>query len=107
MEHQCLFRWPDGLPHLTGQVKESPRTNFFYISNDGGVMAVRAGDYKLIFQEQLAENLRVWQQPFVQLRLPDIIHLRRDPFERALDNSNTLHSYIWCKPSWRSRSTTT
>ncbi len=83
------------LPYLTGQVKESPREAFFYVSDDGGIMAVRVGDYKLIFQEQLAEKLRVWQQPFVQLRLPDIIHLRRDPFERAIDNSNTYFDWMF------------
>ncbi|MGC1451789.1 MAG: hypothetical protein WA830_17300 [Candidatus Sulfotelmatobacter sp.] len=83
------------LPYLTGQVKESPRNAFFYVSDDGGVMAVRAGDYKLVFQEQLAEKMRVWQQPFVQLRLPDIIHLRRDPFERAIDNSNSYFEWVF------------
>ena len=31
------------LPYLTGQVKESPREYFFYVSDDGGVMAVRVG----------------------------------------------------------------
>jgi arylsulfatase len=83
------------LPYLTGQVKESPRKNFFYVSDDGGIMAVRVGDYKLVFQEQHAEKLRVWQQPFVQLRLPDIMHLRRDPFERAIDNSNTYLDWMF------------
>jgi arylsulfatase A-like enzyme len=83
------------LPYLTGQVNESPRKNYFYVSDDGGIMAVRTGDYKLIFQEQLAEKLRVWQQPFVQLRLPYIVHLRRDPFERALDNSNTYYDWMF------------
>ncbi|MGC2613311.1 MAG: arylsulfatase [Terracidiphilus sp.] len=83
------------LPYLTGEVKESPRQSFFYVSDDGGIMAVRAGDYKLIFQEQRAEKMRVWQQPFVQLRLPDIIHLRRDPFERAIDNSNTYLDWMF------------
>jgi arylsulfatase A-like enzyme len=83
------------LPYLTGQVKESPREAFFYVSDDGGIMAVRVGDYKLVFQEQHAEKMRVWQQPFVQLRLPDIIHLRRDPFERAIDNSNTYLDWMF------------
>ena len=32
------------LPYLTGEVKESPRESFFYISDDGGVMALRHGD---------------------------------------------------------------
>jgi arylsulfatase len=29
------------MPYLTGEVKESPRQNFFYMSDDGEVMAVR------------------------------------------------------------------
>jgi arylsulfatase A-like enzyme len=82
------------LPYLTGQEKESPRESFFYISDDGGVMAVRVGDCKVVFQEQHATKLRVWQQPFVQLRLPDIFNLRRDPFERAIDNSNTYYDWM-------------
>src|SRR5258705_3600624 len=34
------------LPYLTGQVKESPRGAFFYVSDDGGVMAGPGGGYK-------------------------------------------------------------
>ena len=82
------------LPYLTGKVKESPRGAFFYISDDGGVMAVRAGDYKFVFQEQRASRMNVWQEPFVHLRLPDIFNLRRDPFERAIDNSNTYLDWM-------------
>src|SRR5579863_1327755 len=76
------------LPYLTGQVKESPRESFFYVSDDGGIMAVRAGDYKLVFEEQRATSTSVWQEPMVKLRLPYIFNLRRDPFERANFNSN-------------------
>jgi len=76
------------LPYLTGQVKESPRDHFFYISDDGGVMAVRAGDYKLVFEQQLSYSTNVWADPFEKLRLPHIFNLRRDPFERADFNSN-------------------
>ena len=57
-------------------------------------MAVRSGDYKIVFQEQGATRLRVWQERFVQLRLPDIFNLRRDPFERAIDNSNTYPDWM-------------
>ena len=42
------------LPYLTGKVKESPRTSFFYVSDDGDIMAVRTGDYKLVFEVQRA-----------------------------------------------------
>jgi arylsulfatase len=83
------------LPYLTGEVKESPRNNFFYVSDDGGIMAVRIGDYKLVFQEQRATQLQVWAEPFVKLRLPHIFHLRRDPFERASFNSNTYFDWMF------------
>ena len=82
------------LPYLTGQVKESPRNAFFYVSDDGGIMAVRSGDYKLVFEEQHATRMRQWQEPFTKLRLPDIFNLRRDPFERAIDNSNTYLDWM-------------
>jgi arylsulfatase A-like enzyme len=82
------------LPYVTGVVKESPRTHFFYVSDDGGIMAVRVGDWKLVFEEQNANQMRVWQEPFVKLRLPNIFSLRRDPFERATVNSNTYFDWM-------------
>ena len=36
-----------------------------------------------MFQEQRSEGFDVWQDPFTALRLPKIINLRSDPFERA------------------------
>jgi len=82
------------LPYLTGEVKESPRKSFFYVSDDGGIMAVRSGDYKLVFQEQRAMSTQVWQEPMVPLRLPLIFNLRRDPFERAQHNSNVYYNWL-------------
>src|SRR5271157_1729870 len=82
------------LPYLTGEVKESPREFFFYVSDDGGVMAVRVGDYKLVFEEQRATTTAVWQEPMVKLRLPYIFNLRRDPFERANVNSNVYWDWM-------------
>jgi arylsulfatase len=76
------------LPYLTGEVQESPRTAFFYVSDDGGVMALRNGDWKLVFEDQRATSTQVWAEPLVKLRLPHIFSLRRDPFERADFNSN-------------------
>jgi arylsulfatase len=82
------------LPYLTGEAKESPRDYFFYVSDDGGVMAVRTGDWKLVFEEQRAHALQVWAEPMVKLRLPHIFNLRRDPFERADFNSNTYFDWM-------------
>ncbi len=82
------------LPYLTGQVKESPRDYFFYVSDDGGIMAVRTGDWKLVFEEQRATSTQVWAEPLVKLRLPHIFSLRRDPFERADLNSNVYFDWM-------------
>jgi arylsulfatase len=82
------------VPYLTGQVKESPRTSFFYFSDDGDIMAVRTGDWKLIFAEQRALSTSVWAEPLTKLRLPHIFSLRRDPFERANYNSNVYFDWM-------------
>ncbi len=82
------------IPYLTGQVKESPRTSYFYVSDDGGVMALRHGDWKLVFEEQRANSTLVWVEPLVKLRVPMMFNLRRDPFERASFNSNTYWDWV-------------
>jgi len=82
------------VPYLTGQVKESPRDYFFYVSDDGGVMALRVRDYKLVFEVQRALSSNVWAEPFVKLRVPHIFHLRRDPFERAEFNSQVYWKWV-------------
>jgi arylsulfatase len=77
------------LPYLSGEVKDSPRRSFFYISDDGEIMALRLDDWKLVLLEQRAKQLMCWLEPFVSLRAPKLFNLRRDPFERADENSNT------------------
>lgn len=84
----------DMLPYLTGQVDESPRKSFFYINDDGQLVALRYGDWKLVFLEQRAKTLACWGEPFVPLRIPKIFNLRRDPFERADENSNTYWDWL-------------
>ncbi len=82
------------VPYLTGQVKESPRNAIFYFSDDGELMAVRAGDWKMAFAVQRASQMNVWAEPLIKLRLPHIFNLRRDPFERADFNSNTYFDWM-------------
>jgi arylsulfatase A-like enzyme len=82
------------LPYLTGQAKESPRNSVFYFSDDGDVMAVRVGDYKFNLAVQRATKMDQWAEPFVKLRVPHIVNLRRDPFERADFNSNTYWDWM-------------
>ena len=83
------------LPYLTGEVKESPQESFFYISDDGDVLAIRTGDWKVVLMEQRATRMQCWAEPFVPLRVPKIFNLRRDPFERADENSNTYWDWIF------------
>jgi len=82
------------LPYFTGEVKESPRQSLVYFSDDGELMAVRLGDWKLQFAVQRAFQMNVWAEPLVKLRLPHIFSLRRDPFERADFNSNTYWDWM-------------
>ena len=71
-----------------------PAQVFFYMSDDGEVMAVRIGDWKLVLGEQRANQMRVWMEPLDKLRVPLIFNLRRDPFERAQYNSNTYYDWM-------------
>jgi arylsulfatase len=83
------------LPYLTGEVSESPRHYFFYISDDGEILAIRMDDYKAVLMEQRATRMQCWAEPFVKLRLPKVFNLRQDPFERADDSSNTYWDWIF------------
>jgi len=83
------------LPLLTGETDESARHEVFYFSDDGDLTALRYDDWKLIFMEQKVENtLEIWQAPFVELRFPLIINLRRDPYERGMKTSNTYWDWV-------------
>jgi arylsulfatase len=57
-------------------------------------MAVRTGDWKLVFEVQRALSTQVWAEPMVKMRLPHIFSLRRDPFERADFNSNVYFDWM-------------
>lgn len=75
------------LPALKGEAKEWPRKEFFYFSDDGDLMAMRYNRWKFIFAEQRAKGMGVWTEPLVFLRIPTLIDLRADPFERAKDEA--------------------
>ena len=69
------------LPLLTGESQTSERKEIFYFSDDGDLTALRYNDWKAIFMEQRSEaTFRAWMDPFVPLRVPLILNLRRDPF---------------------------
>jgi arylsulfatase len=59
------------------------RKEFFYWTDDGELAALRYDRWKLLFLEQRAIGLNVWQDPLVPLRFPKLMDLRADPFEVA------------------------
>jgi arylsulfatase A-like enzyme len=61
----------------------SPRHEFFYFNDDGSLVGLRYDQWKLVFAEQRAHGMEVWEEPFVPLRIPKILNLRSDPFETA------------------------
>ncbi len=83
------------LPYFKGEVEAGPRNEIFYFSDDGDLTALRYDDWKLIFLEQKAwGTLRAWMEPWTELRIPLIINLRRDPYERAYRTSNTYYDWL-------------
>jgi arylsulfatase len=71
------------MPYFKGETKAWPRHDFVYWTDDGAPAALRFDQWKMVFLEQRAEGLNVWQDPLVDLRLPKLFTLRGDPFERA------------------------
>ena len=82
------------LDYLSGKSKESPRNEFWYVNDDGQIVAARYQDWKLVFLENRGEAFGVWREPFTELRVPLLFNLRRDPFEKAQHNSNTYNDWF-------------
>jgi len=80
--------------YLTGAAEQSPRHHFWYVNDDGQIVAARYDDWKVVFLENRGEQFGVWQEPFVELRVPTLFNLRRDPFEKAQHNSNTYYDWL-------------
>ncbi len=81
------------LEYFGGKTEDCPRKEFWYVADEGQVMAARYQDWKVVFMENRAERLQIWKEPFVELRAPDLYNLRRDPFEKAKLGSNTYEDW--------------
>jgi arylsulfatase len=72
------------LDFLTGKSDKSARNEFFYFNDDGDLVAMRIGNWKLIFEEQHQPGqMDVWANPFTKRRMPKVFNLRMDPYEHA------------------------
>ena len=71
------------LPFLKGDVKEDPRKDFVYWSDDGDLFAIRYGRWKVSFIEQYHQGIEIWTKDYTKLRVPQVYDLYADPFERG------------------------
>jgi arylsulfatase A-like enzyme len=81
------------LDYFSGRTDASPRKEFWYVGDEGQIVAARYNDWKVVFMENRANRLQIWKEPFVELRAPDLYNLRRDPFEKAKIGSNTYEDW--------------
>ncbi len=88
----------DMLDYLSGKTDESPRHEFWYVNDDGQIVAARYDDWKVVFLENRGQAFGVWREPFIELRVPLLFNLRRDPFEKAQHNSNTYNDWFLDRP---------
>jgi arylsulfatase len=86
------------LDYLSGKTDKSPRNEFWYVNDDGQIVAARYLDWKVVFLENRGEAFGVWREPFVELRVPLLFNLRRDPFEKSQHNSNTYNDWFLDRP---------
>jgi arylsulfatase A-like enzyme len=82
------------LDYLEGKTDQSPRHEFWYVNDDGQIVAARYDDWKVVFLENRGQAFEVWREPFTELRVPLIFNLRRDPFEKAQHNANTYNDWV-------------
>ena len=71
------------MPFLKGETDTGPRKEFLYWTDDGELAALRYDKWKLNFMVQNAHGFAVWEEPFVSLRVPLLVDLHADPFERG------------------------
>ncbi len=48
----------------------------------------------VLLEHARRKQLACWAEPFVRLRIPKMFNLRRDPFERADESSNTYYDWM-------------
>jgi len=86
------------LDYLSGKSEESPRHEFWYVNDDGQIVAARYEPWKVVFLENRGQAFGVWREPFTELRVPLLFNLRRDPFEKAQHNANTYNDWFLDRP---------
>lgn len=85
----------DMTDYLTGKTDKNPRPGFIYFNDDADVVALRYDNWKLVFLEQRCQGtMKLWAEPFTELRVPLLFNLRTDPYEFAQITSNTYYDWL-------------
>ncbi|MEM1445107.1 MAG: arylsulfatase [Planctomycetota bacterium] len=92
------FANADTFETFDDNISASPRKEFYYVNDDAQVVAMRLGDWKGVFLENRADAFQIWREPFVELRIPLLFNLRRDPFEKAQIDANVYHDWFLDRP---------
>jgi len=92
------FAGADTYETFDDNISASPRREFYYVNDDGQMVAMRLGDWKGVFLENRADAFQIWREPFTELRVPLLFNLRRDPFEKAQIDANTYHDWFLDRP---------
>jgi len=82
------------LDYLSGKTDKDPRSEFWYVNDDGQVVAARWDAWKVVFLENRGQAFGVWREPWTELRVPLIFNLRRDPFEKAQHNATVYDDWL-------------
>lgn len=81
------------MPFLKGDDEASPREEFFFWTEDGELASLRLDRWKFVFMDQWSHGFEAWQAPTVNLRVPKVIDLRADPFERAESQAGAYEGF--------------
>ena len=84
------------MPYFKGDVAEGPRKEFFYFANNGDMMALRYGDWKVSFKT-IKGNLFTGSEETTAV--PLVTNLRQDPWERYQDES-MMYARWWGDKLW-------
>jgi len=84
--------------YITGKTDKSPLNEFWYVNDDGQIVAARWDAWKVVFLENRGKAFEVWREPFIELRVPLLFNLKRDPFEKAQHNANGYNNWFLDHP---------
>ena len=82
------------LDYITGKTDKDPRHEFMYVNDDGQIVAIRYNAWKAVFLENRGMAFEVWREPFIELRVPLLFNLERDPFEKAQHSANIYNDWF-------------